>query len=95
MFLQKYYLSLQYQIKTKFIMKTKTQKQLVRQFLMDGNSITPLDALNKFGVFRLSAIIFDLRNEGMNIETEYVQNPNGKMFAKYSLIKYSLKKDSL
>lgn len=72
-------------------MKSKSsQKYRIRKWLLEGKSITPIDALNYFGAFRLSAIIFDLRSEGMNIETEYVQNPNGKRFAKYSL-----KKDTL
>lgn len=66
-----------------------SQKYRIRKWLLEGKSITPIDALNYFGAFRLSAIIFDLRNEGMNIETEYVINSKGNRFAKYSL-----KKDS-
>lgn len=69
--------------------KTVSQKGKVKWWLLKGKSITPLEALNYFDVFRLSAIIFDLRNEGMNIETEYVINSKGNRFAKYSL-----KKDS-
>lgn len=46
----------------------ETQNKLIRQYLESGKVITPLDALYKFGCFRLSARIYDLRSEGMNIE---------------------------
>lgn len=46
-----------------------TQNAQIRAALLNGKRITPLSALNDFGCFRLSARIFDLRNDyGMNIE---------------------------
>ena len=46
-----------------------TQNAQIRAALLKGKRITPLSALNDFGCFRLSARIFDLRNDyGMNIE---------------------------
>jgi hypothetical protein len=57
----------------------------IQKDLMSGKSITPLQALNKYGCFRLAAAIHKLRKEGMAIETEYVTQ-NGKTFAKYFLI---------
>ncbi len=65
--------------------KKMTQKEMVLDHLKQG-PITPLDALNLYGCFRLGAIIFDLRKEGWDITTENVKNPNGKTFAKYHLI---------
>lgn len=62
-----------------------TQKTEILRFLKAGNPITPLDALNFFGCFRLAAVIFDLREEGHEIETEMVSNGNGKQFAEYTL----------
>ena len=56
----------------------------IQKDLMSGKSITPLQALNKYGCFRLAAAIHKLRKEGMAIETEYVTQ-NGKTFAKYFL----------
>jgi len=56
----------------------------IQKYLMSGKSITPLQALNKYGFFRLAAAIHKLRKEGMAIETEYVTQ-NGKTFAKYFL----------
>tara|TARA_R100000664_G_scaffold1736_1_gene4547 strand:- start:1477 stop:1716 length:240 start_codon:yes stop_codon:yes gene_type:complete len=57
----------------------------VKNYLENGNRITPIEALNKFGSFRLSAIIYDLRQSGMNIKTHRV-TVNGKTFAEYELV---------
>ena len=45
----------------------ETQNKQIRQYLESGRVISPLDALYKFGCFRLSARIYDLRHEGMRI----------------------------
>jgi len=63
----------------------KTQKQQILAYLEKGKAITPIQALSKFGCFRLSARISDLRNDGLNIATEYV-TIKGKTFASYSII---------
>ena len=52
--------------------------------LKNDNGITPLEALNKFGAFRLSAIIFDLKKDGYDIDTEIIKN-GGKHYANYKL----------
>ena len=62
-----------------------SQKDDVKSVLVSGQSITPIEALNKFGAFRLSAIIFDLREEGLNIVTNMIQGTNNR-YAEYSLI---------
>lgn len=62
----------------------KTQNEQIKAYLSKGKSITPLDALNKFGCFRLSARIKNLRDEGLNIATKYVTK-EGKTFACYSV----------
>lgn len=49
-------------------------------------SITPIEALNKFGCFRLASRINDLRKMGHNIITQTVRK-NGKKFARYVLVK--------
>lgn len=66
-------------------MKRKTQKEKVRQYLESGRSITPIEALEMFGSFRLGAIIFTLREEGMPIRTDFVTNRYKTKFAKYTL----------
>ena len=61
-----------------------TQNQQILDYLKSGKTITPLTALKKFGCFRLSARIYNLKQEGHNITTENVTR-KGKTFAEYSL----------
>ena len=63
--------------------KHQTQEELIENTLLRGESITPLEALHRFGAFRLSAIIFNLRKKGYNITTKMVGN--GNKFAMYKL----------
>jgi hypothetical protein len=65
---------------------TDSQTALIKGWLLNGRSITQLDALNMFGCFRLSARIANLREEGFDIVTDMV-NVNDKRIAKYSLNK--------
>lgn len=63
--------------------KVESQNKKIKTWLESGKSI----ALNLFGLFRLGARIFNLKNDyGMNIKTEMVEE-NGKRFARYSLEK--------
>ena len=68
-------------------MQTKqSQKEAIFQYMVDGNSITQLEALQKFGCLRLSAVIHALRRElDCEIETKRVQ-PTGH--ARYILRQY-------
>jgi hypothetical protein len=65
---------------------TESQTALIKGWLLNGYSITQLDALNMFGCFRLSARIANLREEGLDIVTDMV-NVNDKRIAKYYLQK--------
>jgi len=62
-----------------------TQKSIVRQHLLDGKSITQIEALNLCGSLRLSAIVFKLREEGLPIITEKIQVSPRKRVAQYFL----------
>ena len=64
-------------------MKTKkvTKQEKVLTHLQNYGSITPLEALEKYGSFRLGALIFNLRKEGHDIETNIVPK---KGYAKYT-----------
>ena len=64
-----------------------TQKSIVRQHLLDGKSITQIEAFNLCGSLRLSAIIFKLREEGLPIVTEKLQVSPKKRVAQYYLPK--------
>ena len=61
------------------------QNDLILVALKNGEHITPLSALEQFGCFRLSARIWDLRNEGFPIKTKYLTTPQGKTVAEYYL----------
>tara|TARA_Y100000361_G_scaffold149134_1_gene162947 strand:+ start:607 stop:801 length:195 start_codon:yes stop_codon:yes gene_type:complete len=62
-----------------------SQNNQILEYLKSGKKLTPLTALKKFGCFRLSARILDLRQEGHAIVTENVTR-KGKTFAEYSLL---------
>ena len=62
--------------------KSATQK--LEEWLLNGKTITALQALNKWGCMRLSARINELRNDGLPILTDSVKQ-NGKIFARYRL----------
>jgi hypothetical protein len=61
-----------------------TQTQWVLEALKQG-PLTPIDALNGCGCFRLAARIADLRQAGHDITTHNHTLPNGKVVAQYHL----------
>ena len=61
-----------------------TQTQKILLYLKSGKTLTPIEALNKFGCFRLAARIADLRRDGHKIWTNYIQKDK-KIFAAYKL----------
>ena len=63
----------------------KSQNTKILNYLSKGKVLTPIQALNKFGCFRLAARIADLRKQGHTIFTDSVKK-NGKTFAGYKLI---------
>ena len=66
-----------------------TQKEKVATHLKSGKSLTPIQALTKFGTLRLAAIIFNLKAEGLKIKTEILNvgtKKKPKNVAKYSKI---------
>lgn len=62
----------------------KSQEVQILAHLFAIGPITPMDALERYGCFRLSARIKDLRVRGVPIETRKVTR-NGKTFAEYRL----------
>ncbi len=71
-------------------MKKMTQKDKVIRHLKEVGGITPLDAFNDYAIMRLSAIIFELKDEGYNIKSKMVSSKNRFQekvsFAKYTLV---------
>ena len=64
------------------------QTNSILAYLQAGNSITPLEALQRFGCMRLGARIYDLKGGGYPIITEMVKDERtGKRYARYSMVK--------
>lgn len=66
------------------IMK-KSKMDHLKAHLSSGKSITQLEALGLYGLFRLAARIKELRNSGWDISTEMRKDPNGSQVAVYVL----------
>ena len=62
-----------------------SQSKEILKALEAGERITPIDALNRFGCFRLSGRIKDLKNLGHDIKCHIVKGPNGKHYGEYYL----------
>lgn len=58
---------------------------MVLEYLKSGKTLTPLDALNSFGCFRLSARIYELKDKGWPIQCERKELDNGKRVGHYSM----------
>ena len=58
----------------------------IRAWLLGGNKLTSLEALNLFGCMRLASRIHDLRERGMDIHTERITTPSGKYVTQYSAL---------
>ena len=68
----------------------KSQNSQIKAYLQSGKSLTVLDALHLFNCFRLGARIYDLKEQGMNIESKMIEITSGgktKRIARYKLIK--------
>ena len=63
--------------------QTEAVLKLLRERGNEG--VTPLDALDIVGSFRLGARIFDLRAQGFDIEPRTVETHRGARLARYIL----------
>ena len=64
----------------------KTQCQMIREHLEAGHRLSPIEALDRFGCFRLASRINELRKQGLDIRTDIVEGAeNGKRWAEYWL----------
>ena len=64
---------------------SESQTNRIFQYLATGKTLTPLEAISKFGCMRLASRIDELRAAGIGIRTEMTRK-NGKRYATYSLI---------
>ena len=71
----------------------ESQNKRILAYLKSGRKLTPLEALYEFGTMRLSARIYDLRDQGEMIESKTIEitSPSvlagKKHVAQYSLVK--------
>lgn len=69
-------------------MSRSTQKQVILDHLTNVGSITSKDAIDKYGITRLSDRIFQLRNSGVGIVTTMVSVDT--RYGKEKIAKYTL-----
>lgn len=48
--------------------------------------VTPLDALDEIGSFRLGARIYELKADGYEVVTDLITTASGKRIARYRLV---------
>lgn len=64
--------------------KKSTKYDAVKQYLLNGNSISSLEAINMFHATRLSVIIHTLRHrDNITIHSSTEQSPDGACYARY------------
>lgn len=66
-------------------MSFESQGVQILNHLRTGKHLTAIEALNRFGCFRLAARIKDLKDDGHCIDSQMVELPNGKKVASYCL----------
>tara|TARA_Y100000310_G_scaffold156316_1_gene155736 strand:+ start:166 stop:387 length:222 start_codon:yes stop_codon:yes gene_type:complete len=64
--------------------KKLSRSQKLLNHMLRGRTINGRQALTRFGIYRLSAIIFDWRQKGFDIKTTMV-NRSGSKYAVYKL----------
>ena len=74
-------------------MKKNTQKAWILKQLRENGRITRNECLKNF-ISRLGARISDLKEEGWNIEGEFIKTPNGKDYV-YTLADDQRKKEQV
>jgi len=65
-------------------MKRESQTKQLEKWLKSGKTISPLQALNQLGIYRLAARISELRDDGLDIHTKLI-NEHPVHYAQYSL----------
>lgn len=55
-----------------------SQNDRIAEALRSGETLTALDALKRFGCFRLTSRIYDLTQRGLKIHKEWKRLSNGK-----------------
>lgn len=62
-----------------------TQRLKILSHLQEGEPITSLDALERFGCMRLASRISELKNKGLPIKSRFIRTEKGKQVKEYWL----------
>lgn len=63
------------------------QARMVLSHLERRGSISPMEAIITYGITRLAARIFELREIGITVITSLKRDEKGKPYARYTLLK--------
>ena len=67
------------------LLKLKPQTRKILNHLSKYGSITPMEALTVYSIYRLSACIYDLRCTGIDIVTQMKKDASGHQYARYEV----------
>ena len=62
-----------------------SQKARILAYMQAGNRITPLEALTMFGTLRLGARIADIKDDGIDVKSQFVTTSTNKRVKQYYL----------
>ena len=65
--------------------KRPTQEELVLRYMQEYGAITSMDAFRDLNITRLSGRIYDLREQGYDIDTNYETSATGARYGVYTL----------
>jgi hypothetical protein len=68
------------------LLKLKPQTRKILNHLSKHGSITPMEALTVYSIYRLSACIHDLRKTGISIITQMKEDASGHRYARYEVL---------
>ena len=66
-------------------MSSASQTDRILEYLLAGNSITSLEAINLFGCIRLASRISDIKARGYLVYSEFITTPTDKKVKRYYL----------
>jgi len=65
---------------------TTSQNERILKYLLSGKSLTPMEALKKFGTWALSSRMSEIRAMNKyNVKAEMITLKNSKRIARYSI----------
>ena len=72
------------------IAECASQNAKIRAWLLEGRTITSLQAQGMFGCMRLASRVWDIRNQGLDVKVRRRLTPSGKHIAEYFLDEQTL-----